>query len=47
MLKELRYDREAADDDSGGELSGRPQTHADYIVADVRRLGYFPGIVRS
>ena len=45
VLKELRYDWEAADDDSGGELGIRPHAHLDHVVADVWGLNNLPSIV--
>ena len=45
MLEELRYDWEAADNDSGGELGKRPHAHWDHVVADVGGLNSLPGVV--
>lgn len=42
VLEESREDREAADDDAGGNLGQGPEAYSSDIVADIRRAGKSP-----
>lgn len=47
VLKESWYNGEAANDESGGELGGSPQSYRDHVVAYVGGAGDLPGVVCS
>ena len=45
VLKELREDREAADNDASGDFSPGPKAKVNYMIAGIRRAGKSPSVV--